>query len=209
MIKPFKVFDKVIDNDLSKFVPYIMKKSEQLYALEVPGFGQEELEKINQGYLNTKNPQAPYRYYNVFQFHNSMVYKIHTVLRELVKEACKYYELDFDEQQYMIQGWINITDKFTDSAWHDHGGKKAPDFHGYYSVQAEPSITHYRIDGDESKPFDNKNIDNRVVVIETGHTHKVGDWSLDQPRITIAYDITPLSMIATDGPFNEQHWIPL
>jgi hypothetical protein len=41
---------------------------------------------------------------------------------------------------------------------------------------------------------------------ETGHPHGIGPWLSDSPRITIAYDISPLRVMSGD---KEQHWIPL
>jgi hypothetical protein len=69
------------------------------------------------------------------------------------------------------------------------GGKGSPDFHGYYCVNAEPSVTFYLID--KVTEFENININNRAVVSETGHPHAPDNWYSREPRITIAYDIIP------------------
>jgi hypothetical protein len=42
-----------------------------------------------------------------------------------------------------------------------------------------------------------------------GHPHAMGDWDWDGDRITIAYDLLPLSEIQKFGLNEEQHWIPL
>jgi hypothetical protein len=73
----------------------------------------------------------------------------------------------------------------------------APIFHGYYCVNAEPSITYYKINGNDL--FENHNKNNRAIVSETGHPHGRDDWYEDKPRITIAYDIAPKnSHVVTD-----------
>ena len=71
----------------------------------------------------------------------------------------------------------------------------APWFHGYYCVNAEPSSTFYQINGDESNVFENINKNNRAILSETGHPHGRDDWFQEKPRITIAYDISPLTLI--------------
>ena len=43
-----------------------------------------------------------------------------------------------------------------------------------------------------------------------GHPHAMGDWDWEGPRITVAYDVLPLSALQDEmGMTQEQHWIPL
>ena len=127
----------------------------------------------------------------------------------MTKEACNYYGIDFYEQQYMIQGWFNINyNKKGKLDWHDHGPTGAPNFHGYYCVNAEPSITHYKIDGIHEVENINKN--NRAILSEMTHPHAMADWDWDGPRITVAYDLLPLQEVKkVFSLHDEQHWIPL
>jgi len=41
---------------------------------------------------------------------------------------------------------------------------------------------------------------------ETGHPHGIQSWDRDDFRITIAYDVVPMSQMKDT---KEQHWIPL
>jgi hypothetical protein len=107
----------------------------------------------------------------------------------------------------MVQGWFNIN--YTKSGkldWHDHGPMGAPNFHGYYSVSAEPSVTHYRV---FDNYVENHNINNRAILSEMGHPHAQGDWDWEGPRITVAYDVIPLKDLKQFAMNQEQHWIPL
>jgi hypothetical protein len=110
-------------------------------------------------------------------------------------EACEYYGINFEEQNYQVMAWFNYDyglHKYDVKNLHDHNhGYGVPDFHGYYCVDAEPSVTHYQIHKDPSNMFENINKNNRAVVSETGHPHSRGDWGSERPRITIAYDILP------------------
>jgi hypothetical protein len=125
----------------------------------------------------------------------------------MTQEACEYYEIDFDRQKFMVQGWFNITHSGKGKLdWHDHGPSGAPNFHGYYSVSAEPSTTHYRV---FDKEIENHNVNNRAILSEMGHPHAMADWDWEGPRITVAYDLTPLADLKRFGMDQEQHWIPL
>jgi hypothetical protein len=75
----------------------------------------------------------------------------------------------------MVQGWFNINYNHTGKLdWHDHGGPYAPYFHGYYSVNAEPSITYYNVFGNEVKslktvkPFKVNTVREAIDICEYG-----------------------------------------
>jgi hypothetical protein len=80
-------------------------------------------------------------------------------------------------------------------------------FHGYYCVKAEPSVTHYKINN--STPFENINKNNRLILSEMGHPHAMADWEWDGPRITVAYDIISLNDLSQNNKANAQHWFPM
>lgn len=207
--KPHKFFDRYLDNDLNRLADFLSKKYVEIEQAKVFGTtllgenGQDE-KWVESGSLST----VKWREYNVFQFHDPQIYKLFKAISDTVKEACEYYGIDFEKEQYMVQGWFNINQRGSGKLdWHDHGGPWAPHFHGYYCISAEPSITHYKINNDNSiPPVENHNVNNRLIVSEMGHPHAQGEWDWDGPRITLAYDITPLRFL---GPVGEQHWIPL
>lgn len=207
--KPHKFFEKFLDNDLNVLSSFLGQKYNEIEQAKVFGvskFGENGEEYwVQSGSLST----VKWREYNVFQFHNKELYNLFVGIKDTVKEACNYYGINFEKEQYMLQGWFNINDsKGGKLDWHDHGGPWAPHFHGYYCVNAEPSVTHYKINNDENQIVDNVNINNRLIVSEMGHPHAQGDWSWDGPRITVAYDISPLSSLLASKT-SEQHWIPL
>lgn len=142
--------------------------------------------------------------YNVFQFYHPAIHNLFRAVRSMTLEACNHYNIDFDKEQFWVQGWFNINYNHIGKLdWHEHGGNGAPWFHGYYAVKAEPSITHYKVFENE---IENINKNNRAILSETGHPHAMGDWDWDGPRITIAYDVIPFRGVMHNW---EQHWIPL
>jgi len=203
-MKEHKFFERYLNNDLdllSKELKVRYDWIEKAKVGNVTPVGDKEY-WLESNSLST----VKWRQYNVFQFHIDGVYNLYKNLAELVKEACIYYDISFEEQKYMVQGWFNInTAKNGKLDWHDHGEPYAPNFHGYYCVNAEPSVTHYRV---FDKEVENINKNNRMIVSEMGHQHAMGDWDWDGSRITIAYDIMPLHKLP-NLPDMEQHWIPL
>lgn len=204
-VQPHKFFERFLNNDLNDLAEELQKRYELIKNAEIIGVtpvGENELWKSS-GSISTMK----WRQYNVFQFHIPGIFNLYKALGDMVREACEYYEIDFEAQQFMMQGWFNINYSSTGKLdWHEHGGTGAPMFHGYYCVKAEPSVTHYVTFGEEK---DNINKNNRAVLSEMGHPHAMGDWSWEGPRITVAYDIQPLATLKEAGVEHEQHWIPL
>ena len=203
--QPHKFFERFLDNNLivlSSELQDRYTKIEQAKLVGVSPVGENENWKQSNSVSTMK-----WRQYNVFQFHSTGIYNLYKALRSMTVEACDYYGLDFDKEQFMVQGWFNITHTGKGKLdWHDHGPNGAPNFHGYYSVSAEPSTTHYLV---FDKEIENNNINNRAVLSEMGHPHAMADWDWEGPRITVAYDIIPLRDLQKFAMNQEQHWIPL
>lgn len=202
--KDHKFFERYLNNDLDDLSLFLQNKYADMENLKLNGITQ--VTQRDQWLSSASVSTIKWREYNVFQFYHSGIHNLYKNLSDIVKEACDYYDLDFDKQQYMVQGWFNINYNHSGKLdWHDHGGPYAPYFHGYYCVKAEPSITHYRV---FDKEVENHNKNNRMIVSEMGHPHAMSDWDWDGPRVTIAYDVMPLeSLVQTNAP--QQHWIPL
>lgn len=200
-----KFFERYLNNDLNILSKELQDRYFMIKNLEVPGVtpvGQNDFWVQSQSVSTIK-----WREYNVFQFNIPEIYNLYIAVRDMVKEACEYYEIDFEKSQFMLQGWFNINESNGGKLdWHEHGDSGAPNFHGYYCVNAEPSSTHYYVFG---KDIENINKNNRAILSEMGHPHAMGNWSWNGPRITVAYDVIPLKDIQKVGYSAEQHWIPL
>lgn len=203
--KDHKFFERILDNDLDKLSSELQIRYDQILngkMNNVTALTQDEIWKESSSASTMK-----WREYNVFQFHIPEIHKLYKAISDMTHEACDYYGIDFDEQNYMVQGWFNINERTTGKlGWHDHGNNGAPYFHGYYCVNAEPSVTHYLT---FNKEVVNVNKNNRAILSEMSHPHAMGNWDWDGKRITIAYDVEPLGPLAEHALFQEQHWIPL
>ena len=192
-----KFFERYLDNDLDDLYDYLYGKAEELVSGNIGNIPEEILSKFD---LHNGPATQFGEYYNIFTWDHVAIKKLKDALKDTIIEASEYYGIDFNNEDYYINGWFNLDfcspsdSKYGVSPikhpehYHDHaGGTGAPVFHGYYCVNAEPSTTFYKIN--RSIDFENINKNNRLVISETGHPHGRDDWYQDKPRITIAYDI--------------------
>ncbi len=199
-----KIFEKQLNNNLFKlniFLKDIYKK------MEDGDFFSDEIETDT--FYRTSNSISTMNFhqYNIFQLYNESIHNLLLSIKEMTKEACDYHKIDYESQKFYIHGWFNLNYAGKGKLdWHDHPGNGIPFFQGYYCVNAEPSITNYIINN-EKVDIVNKN--NRAILMETGHMHKMADWQwAATPRITVGYEVVPIYFIQKDDTF-QQHWIPL
>jgi hypothetical protein len=148
--------------------------------------------------------------YNLLSMPYEPFRKIKSGIKDLVMQACDYYKIDFDKEDFMVHAWFNINWNFntallSENDMHDSlGGRGIPDFHGYYSVNAEPSTTRYFI-GSEEVDIQNKN--NRILMSETGYMHGVDKFDWWGERTTISFEVTPRKNLIADP--TKDNWIKL
>lgn len=143
---------------------------------------------------------------NVLGHYHPIANDILGEIRKLTIDACNYYEIDYIKEKYYIHAWLNYAkgprEVFDDQIKLDDHGWNPKHLHGYYAINAEPSITFYELDeryeGHPSGlyPLENKN--GRVLLSMNGYQHGVGSWLKAEPRITLAYNIMPLSDVPTN-----------
>lgn len=215
--KEHKFFERYPGIDTKTLANYLVEKNKEMILKEIDKITRRDdenqtatqrmsqnnqnvimlLNRINWDGFSTRNGSN----YNVLQYDHPEIHKLKNAISEMVKEACEYYEIDFNEQKYIVHAWFNLEGKINNDKsvnpmnkehfFHDHlDGSGIPYFHGYYCVNAEPSITYYKIDGE--RVFENINKNDRAIISETGHPHGRDDWYSDENRITIAYDVTPV-----------------
>lgn len=200
-LKPgHRFFDRYLENDLDSLNDYLADLLDKILdenIFDVPDDILANFNKINGA------PTQLGKYYNIFRLDHPGIHALHSAVRDMTKEAVEYYGINPDTKFYLT-GWFNLdfatenkdfgVNPLRDSKFfHDHmNGEGAPVFHGYYCVNAEPSVTYYDINK-TGTIFENVNFNNRAILSETGHPHGRDDWFSEKPRITIAYDVTPNS----------------
>jgi hypothetical protein len=199
--KTHKFFERQLDNDLGDLTNFLQIQYDRIERGEIL---QNDSNEKTMWDIAGSITTSKWNKYNAFQFYHPGIHKLFKSVRSMVVEACNHYEIDFEKEEFWAQAWFNINYNHIGKLdWHEHGGRGAPWFHGYYSVKAEPSITHYNV---FDNIIENHNKNNRAILSETGHPHAMGDWDWEGPRITIAYDVVPFKGLMQGW---EQHWIPL
>jgi hypothetical protein len=212
MKPPHKFFERFLDNDLDSLYNYLYKLNEDMKEGNFPGITKKEAMFSGVG---TSTVYGSSRY-NILTFDHPGLKNLHKAIYEMSEEACNYYGYDFNSQEYYIESWFNFDTKENDKHYvfnkqqmHEHlGGTGFPLTHGYYCVNAEPSVTYYNIDK-KGVIFENVNINNRAILSETSHPHVKGKWSEEKPRITIAYDIVTKKEVDVFRDQGATNWIPL
>lgn len=147
------------------------------------------------------DPKTPYdsftgrnhKQYNIFTLPSTQLITLHHGIRKTVGPY-----LD-PEETYMLQGWMNVYRENGLIGWHNHWKSRDRTFHGFYCVNTEntPSFTEYKFahTGDGVTRVDSK--DGLLVFGKSDndvHRSSPG-WDSIVPRITIAFDIVPVSSV--------------
>ena len=220
--KPQKFFYRDLNIDLKEATEVLELEYSRILNGEMRGVNKFDFTHPENEIFKDSNSISTIksREYNAFKMYYPFIHDLYSSVVDMTREACKYYEVDYNSQKFVCQAWFNINnnEKGGKLNWHDHvhPDRKVFALHGYYSVSAEPSETHYNINGDIKI---NNNINNRAILSLVGFPHAMSDWSFDGPRITIAYDILPLNMLLQKDFLNskfqehetfwEQHYFPL
>lgn len=208
--KEHKFFTRDLGLDLSDIKESLEFEYQRIQDSEMRGIAPLDLNVPGKEFFLESNSISTIksREYNAFQMYYPFMHELYSEVFDMVIEACKYYEIDYNSQDYMCQAWFNInnTKKGGKLYWHDHIPADIKDsnaFHGYYSVNAEPSETHYNIDGEIKV---NKNKNNRAILSLVGYQHAMNDWEWEGQRITIAYDIVPMKYFLQKNFLKNKKW---
>lgn len=217
--KPQKFFERTLSEDLDYVTNSLRREYDRIANAEMINIQPHDNDKDIFTYSKSVSTQKS-REYNAFQMYYPFMHNLFSAVTEMTMEACEYYDIDYNSEQWMAAAWFNINSKQKGGRleWHDHIDPKfrVPAFHGYYSVNAEPSETHYDVNGERKI---NVNRNNRAVLSMVGFQHAMAPWEWDGERITIAYDVVPLKLMRQEyylqstmeehERFWEQHHIPL
>jgi hypothetical protein len=155
-----------------------------------------------------------YGYYNYLTYAFPEMQKLFTNIRETFNAANNHaWNGNPPDNEYYIQCWLNYYEKGEFIDWHGHLLPEARGWHGFYCVDVEPnSSTTYKLNG---KQIEIKSEDNLIVIGKSiDDLHRSSEWLENKPRITIAFDISPIKNFdGLDECKNEMgkifHWIPL
>lgn len=215
IVKEHKFFTRDLSIDLSRLLTWTIDLDDRIRSGELEIGASKEMLDVYRNRTSGAGT-ALLSHYNIFEMGNPDLNILKNAINSALLEACEYYGIDYDSEEWYLHGWYNRNDKDgmwdvspidNEDKWHEHmNGVGAPVFHGYYCVNAEPSVTVYKIFKNPENIKVNVNKNNRMVLSEVGHPHGMGNWRVDDQRITLAYDVAPRAYISDE---DAQTWTRL
>ena len=192
----------VPDNLWGEMLPSIDNAQLMENCLEVEDFLLKEIVTgVEVDYHGSKTTNA-YRQYSLLSFpiksFQDLYHNIVTVIKPLLPK-----------ETHVLQCWLNV---FRDNEyidWHGHWPPEMRAIHGFYCVNVTPSFTEYKFKHIPGKVF---KVDSKEGLMVFGKSnndlHRSSPWNNNsEPRVTIAFDIIPLSTMNEDQlAFN--HFLP-
>jgi hypothetical protein len=144
--------------------------------------------------------------YNMFSFPCTELHKLYLNMCNSFKSILRPGE------QYYINCWTNLFDKEKNIEWHAHWPAEYKAYHGFYCVNTEgenESYTDYKIPN-QKNIYRVKSLNGLCVIGKSeGDEHRSSPWLNDgKYRVTIAFDIIPISSIKNKDEF-PNNFVPL
>jgi hypothetical protein len=79
---------------------------------------------------------------NIFLSYSKYIYNLYKQISKTLDEASIFYEINKEQQHFMIYGKISLYKKINASIWYDYPGINLPFIHGVYNCSSE-AITIY------------------------------------------------------------------
>jgi hypothetical protein len=137
---------------------------------------------------------------NIFQEYNIEIYHLYKEISKLLNDACKYYSIDQERQNYFIKGKIFEYSKDHNNEVFDFPGKDIPIFHGFVILGEEGLKQTYYTDKGKEEFIFNKN-----TITLSSPTNLINSKVNNSCKV-IEYYLSPLSSIIQ----NEKNlWIPI
>lgn len=137
---------------------------------------------------------------NIFQEYNTETYKIYKEISQLLNEACEYYSIYKNRQDYFIKGKLFKYTKSNNNEIFDFPGRDIPVFHGFVVLESEGMDQTYYTDNDKQEYRFNQN-----TITLSSPTNLIST-KVKERCIVIEYYLSPLSSIVN----NDQNlWIPI
>jgi hypothetical protein len=145
-------------------------------------------------------------YYNFLLFPDTEIHKLFDKIQSMFRQI----KLSDHNDPYYISMWLNVHGKTEFLNWHSHNKPEENCYHGYFTINADPSTTMYRLKDGSTVDVINKN--NQLVISRSdGDLHCVTPWGGDENRITLAFDIVTKDIAYNSFKYQNRtnNWIPI
>ena len=145
---------------------------------------------------------ASYNQYNLLSFPIESFQALYRNIVSVIKPC-------LPKETHVIQCWLNVFrgKEFVD--WHNHWQSNFRVVHGFYCVNVTPSFTEYKFEHLPGQIFKIESKEGLLVFGKSnGDRHRSSPWENPSvPRITIAFDIIPVSTLPDDQ-IRPNHYLP-
>lgn len=130
-----------------------------------------------------------YRFYDLTERKEPLIQELFSKIKEIINKKWE------ETKNLYMHAWVNIHRKGENLHWHGHNRyEKKPCVHGYFCVEAEPSQTIYVFGGqDDIIEVNNKNNCLVTSYCQNRFLHKVTKWEQDYERVTVGFNMVPLT----------------
>ena len=137
---------------------------------------------------------------NIFQEYSPEVYKVYAEISKLLNDACNYYLIDQERQNYFVKGKIFKYSTDHNNEVFDFPGKDIPIFHGFVILGKDGLKQTYYTDKSKEEFVFSKN-----TITLSAPTNLISNKVSDSCPV-IEYYLAPLSSITQ----NEKNlWVPI
>jgi hypothetical protein len=146
---------------------------------------------------------ASFRQYNLLSFPIESFQNLYHTMVSVIKPC-------MPKETHVLQCWLNIFrgNEFID--WHHHWRKRYRAVHGFYCVNVTPSYTEYKFEHSPGSTYKVESKEGLLVFGKSdGDIHRSSPWQdLNTPRVTIAFDIIPVSTLLAVDRERPNHFLP-
>jgi hypothetical protein len=143
----------------------------------------------------------------VFNQYNLLLYPFDEFYN-FYMSLCKIFNSIVDDSEdYYAQSWINFYKYNEYLDWHNHFPPEANSYHGFLCVDAEDSVTSYKLPDNDMSQVDVPAKNGQLIISKSaGDLHRTYPWPhKDRDRLTVAFDIVPKNNIS----WGQNHWAPI
>jgi len=178
--------------DTAKIAEFFLSKEEEILSLPESDAGETG--------LPTKSTTNRHRNYNVFQYEHecSELPKLRRAIRRSHKQYGKelfgsFYK--YDKRLY-IRCWVNIMRKGHKIMPHIHSTHPHTYLGGHFTVACDDSATIYLNPINQlhnGERYQSHNVPGKLTLFPNNVPHETTRHKFEEPRITIAFDLTPIT----------------
>lgn len=149
--------------------------------------------------LGSKSLTSRFKYFNLLEWDYEVVKDLHQEIKKFHSQYTKsLFGFNYTHPTLYIRCWANVMRKNQKINKHFHSIHPHTYIGGHLSVQCCDTSTVYVNPYDDKNLYYSENKPGKLTLFPNYIPHYTTKHTIEEPRITIAFDITPLSRIFVD-----------